>query len=121
MSRTTVTRIIDAPLERVFETVAHFENFSKAVPHIVDTQPLSEIRSGVGTRFRETRLMHGKKASTELEVTEYVENEHVRMVADVGGTVWDSVFRVSSPEDQVDLTVAMDALKAYCEQPQRED
>ena len=59
---------------------------------------LSEVRTGVGTRFRETRLMHGKERSTELEVTEYVENERVRMVADTDGTVWDSVFVVSPVE-----------------------
>ena len=34
------------------------------------------------------------EATTELEVTEYVENDHVRMVADSHGTIWDTVFSV---------------------------
>ena len=35
MPQTTITRTIDAPIERVFETIADINNFSKAVPHIV--------------------------------------------------------------------------------------
>ena len=110
MGRTTVSRTIHAPIETVFDTVAHIENFSKAVPHIVNVEFLSDVKSGVGTRFRETRLMGRREASTELEVTEYVENERVRMVTDAGGTVWDTVFTVRPvSEGSVELTLVMDA------------
>ena len=112
MSQTTVIRAIDAPIDKVFDTVAHIENFSKAVPHIIDTEFLSDVKSGVGTRFRETRQMRGKEATTELEVTEYVENERVRLVADAGGTIWDTVFEVVPEADHVKLTATMDA-RAY--------
>lgn len=109
MSQTTVVCTINAPIERVFGTVAHIENFAKAVPQIVATQFLSDVTSGVGTRFRETRLMHGREATTELEVTEYVENDRVRIVADAGGTIWDTVFVVSPDPEGVKLTLTMDA------------
>ncbi|MHC4668834.1 MAG: SRPBCC family protein [Planctomycetota bacterium] len=110
MGRTTVSRTIHAPIETVFATVAHIENFSKAVPHIVKVEFLSDVRAGVGTRFRETRLMGGKEASTELEVTEYVENDRVRLVADTHGTVWDTVFTVRpAPVGGVELRMVMDA------------
>lgn len=109
MSRTTVRRTIDAPADFVFRTVAEIENFSKAIPHIVDVEFLSDIRSGVGSRFRETRLMMGREASTVLEVTEFVENERVRLVSDEGGTIWDSVFTVSPVGGRTELTLVMDA------------
>ena len=32
-----------------------------------------------------------------LEVTEYVEHEHVRMIADSHGTVWDSILAAGLP------------------------
>jgi uncharacterized membrane protein len=112
MSRTTVVRTIDAPIEKVFDTVAHVENFAKAVPHIVGIEFLSDIKSGVGTRFLETRRMRGKETTTELEVTEYIENARVHILADAGGTVWDSVFEVAPESDRVQLTVSMDA-RAY--------
>ena len=78
----------------VFRTVAHVEQFSQAVPGILRVEFLSEVKSGVGARFRETRMMMGREASTELEVTEYVENERVRIVSEAGGALWDTVFTV---------------------------
>lgn len=109
MSRVTSTRFINAPLDLVFKTVADIQNFSKAIPNIVDVEFLSDHKSGVGTCFRETREMNGREASTELEVTEYKENDHIRLVADSHGTVWDSVFRVEETADGTKLTLIMDA------------
>ena len=109
MSRTTVRRTINAPVDFVFRTVSEIDNYSKAIPHIVDVEFLSDVRSGVGSRFRETRLMMSREASTVLEVTEYVENERVRLVSDEGGTVWDSVFTVRPVDGQTELTLMMDA------------
>ena len=56
--------------------------------------------------------MNGKEASTELEVTEYEPDRHVRIVADSHGTVWDTVFTVSPDGEQTRLEMVMDA-KAY--------
>lgn len=109
MSQWSVHRRIAAPVERVFGTISEIEHFSKAIPHIVEVEMLSEVKSGVGTRFRETRLMGKRKASTELEVTEYVNNERIRMVSDAGGAIWDSVFSVKSVGGQTELTLTMEA------------
>ncbi len=105
----TVKRTIHAPVDLVFKTVSDINNFSKAVPHIVSAEILSDTKSGVGTRFRETRLMNGKEAKTVLEVTEFVENGRVRMVADSHGTVWDSLFTVKPAGESTDLELMMDA------------
>lgn len=109
MTRITVTRTINAPIDVVFRTVADIREFSKALPHVVKWEFLSDVQSGVGTRFRETRLMKGKEATTELEVTEHVENDRVRMVADTHGTVWDTVFSVTSGDGNTTLAMTMDA------------
>ncbi|MHC4955584.1 MAG: SRPBCC family protein [Planctomycetota bacterium] len=109
MTRTIVTRQINAPVDKVFDTVAHIDNFRKAVPAIVNVEVLSDVKQGVGTRFRETRLMKGKEGTVELEVTEYVENDHVRIVSDTHGTVWDTVFKVTPQGDQTELVMTMDA------------
>jgi carbon monoxide dehydrogenase subunit G len=119
MSTTTVVREISAPVSLVFETVARIDNFSQAVSHITDVVFLTEQKYGVGTRFRETRTLKGKSQSTELEVTELVEGEHIRLVSDQGGTIWDTVFTVepiaetAKPGEVLTrLTLVMDA-KAY--------
>lgn len=139
----TARRTIDAPIGKVFDTVAHIKNFSEAIPHITRVEFLTDHHRGVGARFRETRVMRGREATTDLEVTEYIENHTVRLVSDSGGTTWDTVFRVrdvgGSTELLIPMTVEphtlmaklvtplvkgmvgkaveadMDAIKAYCE------
>lgn len=109
MSRVTVTKTINAPLELVFQTVAEIENFSKAIPHIVNVEFLSENKTGIGAKFRETRIMIGKEASTVLEVTEYSENERIRLVSDESGTIWDSIFTVKTVDGTTELTLVMES------------
>ena len=109
MSPIIVGRQIEAPIGDVFNTVADISRFSEAIPHIVNVEFLGDQQTGVGTRFRETRLMHGKEVATELEVTEYVENNRVRIVADSHGTVWDTVFTVTEENGGTLLTMTMEA------------
>jgi len=61
------------------------------------------------TRFRETRVMKGREASTVLEVTEYESPRRIRLVSDEGGTIWDTVFTVAENESGSTLTMVMDA------------
>ena len=109
MTRTIITRLIDAPIDKVFRTVADIRQFFQAIPHIVKIEFLTDKKTGVGTRFRETRLMKGKEVATELEITEYVKNDRVRLVADSHGTIWDTVFTVRAKDTQTELTMRMDA------------
>lgn len=109
MPQVAFERIIAAPVAKVFKTVASIEEFQKAIPHITNVEITSEIRSGVGTRFKETRLMRGREASTELEVTEHVQDHHVRLVSDAGGSIWDTIFTTVEHEQGTLLTMVMDA------------
>ena len=99
MTHTRLSRTIRAPAAAVFETVANATNYTKAVPEIVKVEFLTDQPSGAGTRFRETRVMGRREATTELEVTEYVANERIRLISDAGGTVWDTLFTVTPVED----------------------
>lgn len=109
MAPITVTRYVEAPTERVFAVISDIQNYAKAVPDIVKVEMLTEVTSGKGARFRETRLMRGKEATTELEVADFVPNERIRMVADEGGTIWDSVFTVTPERGGTELELSMDA------------
>jgi carbon monoxide dehydrogenase subunit G len=109
MSSVTIIRTIHAPVDLVFQTISDIQNFSKVVPDIVKYEYLSDTKTGVGTRFRETRLMKGKEISTDLEVTEYHPNERIRMVTDSHGTVWDSVFTVHQKGKDTVLNLTMTA------------
>lgn len=109
MSRIRISKTINAPVGFVFRTIADIQIFLEAVPDIINIEMLSDITSGVGTRFRETRLINGREASTELEVTEYEENKLIRLVADAHGTVWDSLFTVKESEGKTELVLVMEA------------
>jgi hypothetical protein len=109
MTRTQVIRTIDAPLDAVFDTVAGIENLPTVIPDVIGIEFLSDSKAGVGTRFRETRTMNGKESVTELEVTECVQGERIRMVADSHGTIWDSVFTVRGAGARTELVLTMDA------------
>lgn len=101
---------INASLEKVFNTISKPGEFSNAIPHILEVEFLSDIREGVGTKFKETRLMNKRKASTILEVTEFTNNESIRLVSKAGGTTWDSLFQVKPEDDHVTLSLEMKAI-----------
>ncbi len=102
-------RTIKAPIETVFATLAKIDEFSQAIPAIQKVEFLTDTHYGVGTRFRETRLVNGREAAATLEVTELVENKLLRIVSDEGGTVWDTIFRVQKSGEQVEMEMKMDA------------
>ena len=112
MQPINTNRTIDAPLEVVFEAISDVRNFCEAVPHITHIEFLSDQRTGVGTRFRETRSSNGRTQTVELEVTEYFENSRVRMVSDAGGTLWDTLFTVEPASHAIELTMSME-VKPY--------
>ncbi|MDF1838956.1 MAG: SRPBCC family protein [Planctomycetota bacterium] len=109
MGTMTIKRVIQAPASKVFETVAHIEQYTQAIPNITDVEFLSENKTGVGARFRETRKMGKREATTELEVTEYVKDERVRMVADAGGAIWDTIFVIQDRGDRTTMTMTMES------------
>ena len=109
MAKRSTSRQINAPVDLVFSAITDLEKFPEKNPDIVNIELLSEQKTGVGTRFRETRRMGKREGTTELECTQYVENELVRFVADQGGTIWDSVFTTSANSVGTELTLEMEA------------
>lgn len=99
--------LINAPLESVYKTVSLPDEYSQAIPDIQSIEVVSDTKSGVGTRFRETRLMNGKPAIAELEVTEQSTNDCIRLVSIAGGAKWDSLFVVAQEKNQTKLTLQM--------------
>jgi uncharacterized protein YndB with AHSA1/START domain len=63
-------KIARSPRE-VFDFITASDNASRVVPSVKSMIKLTEGPAGVGTRYRETRLMNGKEAHAELEVVAY--------------------------------------------------
>jgi uncharacterized membrane protein len=70
MSRSIqVTRHFAGPVEAVFDLCADLEHAAANVTAIARVEMLTDGPVGVGTRWRETRVMLGREATEELEVT----------------------------------------------------
>lgn len=105
----TVNRTIQASVDSVFGVISDIKIFAKVMPDVQRVEFLTPETAGVGTKFRETRLMGNREASTVLEVRECVENRLIRFVSDEGGTIWDTVMTVKSEGEQTLLSMTMHA------------
>lgn len=54
-----------------FDFITASENAPKIVQSVTSMVKLTEGAPGVGTRYRETRLMNGKEQQAELEIVEF--------------------------------------------------
>ena len=68
--RMSVETLIDAPPQVVFAAIADIESWPSAISAIAEVTLLTPGPVAVGTRFRETREMLGRKATEEMTVAE---------------------------------------------------
>ncbi|MCA9230205.1 MAG: SRPBCC family protein [Planctomycetales bacterium] len=101
MARLTIKAHVDAAPEVVFAVASDFEHAAENFQGIEQFEILTEGPIGVGTRFRETRVMFGKQNTEELEITAFDEprgyvvecdscgahyRSEYKFVADIAGT-----------------------------------
>ncbi len=66
-----VTETINAPAAEVFAAASDFANAPQRISGIKKMEMLTEGPVGLGTRFRETRVMFGKEATETMEVIDF--------------------------------------------------
>lgn len=71
MGELTVTKRVAAPVERVFEVFVDLDRAAERISSIVRLETLTDGPVGVGTRFRETRIMFKREATEEMEFTAF--------------------------------------------------
>ena len=71
MSALTISEQIAAPRDKVFDKLIDYPSFADTFSAIKKAEVLTEGEIGVGTRFRETRLMFGKEATEEMTIAEF--------------------------------------------------
>ena len=91
--------------KKVFHFITASENAPKVASSDVSMVKLTEGKVGVGTRYRETRLMNGKEQSTELEVVGYEPNHRYAMKNLTEGieTIYHYNFKPEKDGTQVNL------------------
>lgn len=100
---------IDAPPARVFEVVTDLPGAPDRIQGIKSLEVLTEGEFGVGTRFRETRVMFGKEATEEMEIIDMVPGERYTTEAESCGCRYESVISVVPAGEGSRLTMSFDA------------
>lgn len=71
MARVSVSELIAAPVEKVFEVFTDIERAAEHVSGIREVEILTTGRFSLGTRWRETREVLGRLDTAEMEVTSF--------------------------------------------------
>ena len=109
MAGVVVTKDINAPVERVFDLLTDFENSAEVIRGIVKMELLTDGAVGVGTRFRETRIMFGREADEVMEVSEFERPNGYVLTAESHGCRYVTKVCLSQNGDSTRLEMNFDA------------
>ena len=104
-----MNRAISAPVGKVFHAVAAIEQYPETFPSVTKVEFVGEQREGVGTCFKETRLGSGRDGTSEVEVTEFVDGDHIQLKDESLGSTWSTTYTVADEGDVTRLTMAVEA------------
>jgi uncharacterized protein YndB with AHSA1/START domain len=92
MTTFTVTTVIAAPVERVFDVFTDIEHGAERVSNIERIEMLTVGKVRLGSRWRETRKVLGGRDSADMEVTAFERNRGYTITHEKGGARIDAVF-----------------------------
>lgn len=109
MSEIEVSRLVDAPVQRVWEV---FTDLSKAAERLSGVDRIDVLTpSGfkVGTTWRETRILHGKTAVEQMTVTICEPPSRYLVEAQSRGTHYKTEFTFTPDGDATQVTMTFGA------------
>ena len=107
MGPITASKRVSAPLESVWNVMADLENAADRIQAIVKLEVLTDGPVGLGTRFRETRIMFKKEATEEMEITAWDPPNSYTTEADGCGCHYTTVFTCERDGDGTKVTMCM--------------
>ena len=107
MQPITASKRLNAPLDTVWEVMADFENAADRIQAIVKLEVLTDGPVGLGTRFRETRIMFKKEATEEMEITVWDPPNSYTTEADGCGCHYTTVITCEGDGDGTRVTTSM--------------
>jgi uncharacterized membrane protein len=91
--------LITAPMIKVFNAFSDISKIEERISGIQKVEILSDMTSGVGTRWIETRVMFGKEATEEMEIVKMSNNESYIVEAESHGTKYKSIYMFKDLKD----------------------
>ena len=95
----TAEETINAPIEKVFEVFSDIGKIEERITDIVKSEILSDTKEGLGTRWRETRVMFGKEATEEMEITGFESPKSYKVEAKSHGMHYISTYHFESVDE----------------------
>jgi hypothetical protein len=77
--------VIHKPVEEVFSYASNLDNSKEIMENVVEIERLTEGPLQVGSKFKETREIRGRKASSIIEFTEFLPNERYAVKSETNG------------------------------------
>lgn len=102
----TVSTIMNSSIERVWKTITDFENLVNIIPSIIDIEVLIKPEVHLtGFKWKETRVLFGKKATEVMWVEEADENNYLSIAAASHGMDYKTNYTLEEESGKVRLTV----------------
>lgn len=107
-----LSKSINAPIEKVFDVFSDITQIENRIDGITKIEILSDVKSGVGTRWRETRVMFGREATEEMEISALEANKSYEVVAESRGMKYHTKYTFTPQGDgtQVEMVFSGQAV-----------
>ncbi len=105
MGQMTFSKHVNAPVEKVFEIASDFANAPQRITGIDKVEMLTTGPIGVGTKFKETRIMMKKAATETMEVMAFDRPRSYTLGAFSCGTQYESTFEFTPESGGTDMTM----------------
>ncbi len=96
MAGFTVAKRVEAPVEIVFDIASDLERLPDIVEAITKIEIVTDGPVGVGTRFRETRVLFKREATEEMEITKFDRPHSYSTIANSCGCRYDTTVTVKA-------------------------
>jgi uncharacterized protein YndB with AHSA1/START domain len=96
---------IAAPVQQVFELFTDLNHMAEHVDAITRLEVIGKGPVGKGTRFRSTRVMMGKEATEEMEITAFDPPRSYRLEATAAGTRFATIYRFEGGQRETRVTM----------------
>ena len=97
---------IPAPKAKCFEAFSDLLHLADKVNSIVEIDVLTSGEIGLGTKFKETRVMFGSKSSEVMEITIFEPDSHIREEARSGGVHYISDWMFTESNGDTSVTIS---------------
>ncbi|HZW10870.1 MAG TPA: SRPBCC family protein [Phycisphaerales bacterium] len=109
MPRFETSTHVDGPPQRVFEQITDLAGAPQRISGIKRLEVLTEGPVGKGTRWRETRVMFGREATEEMEITDFRPGESYTCEAENCGCLYRCTLAVAPEGGGSRLSASLEA------------